>query len=248
MGTKYIQKICIILFYIISFNGIAQVKKQTAFTFNYNYQIPSGEMASTFNNNSSIGSTYFIETNKNLVFGAECNYLFAPTIIDPNIFENINTSDGAIIGADGYYTNVNVMQRGLEFYLFTGYAFHLIHDNLSGFYLNQGIGYLQHQIFIDTKNQNIPQLNEEMKKGYDRLTNGLSTKLSIDYKYYHKRGRFQFGAGVNYTVAYTKNQRLYNYAENKYYSQKRNLDRLLGFRIEIIFPIKRKNEEKFHYY
>ncbi len=242
------QKICIILFYIVSINGIAQVKKQAAFTFNYNYQIPSGVMANIFNNNSSVGSTYFIETNKNLVFGAECNYLFAPTISNPNIFENINTNEGAIIGADGYYTNIHVMQRGLEFYLFTGYAFHLMENNLSGIYLNQGIGYLQHQIFIDTKNQNIPQLNEEMKKGYDRFSNGLSSKLSVDYKYYHKKGRFQFGAGVNYTIAYTKNQRSYNFAENKYYSQERNLDRLLGFRFEIIFPIKRKNEEKFHYY
>jgi hypothetical protein len=176
------QKICIILFYIVSINGIAQVKKQAAFTFNYNYQIPSGVMANIFNNNSSVGSTYFIETNKNLVFGAECNYLFAPTISNPNIFENINTNEGAIIGADGYYTNIHVMQRGLEFYLFTGYAFHLMENNLSGIYLNQGIGYLQHQIFIDTKNQNIPQLNEEMKKGYDRFSNHLTSKLSVDYK------------------------------------------------------------------
>ena len=78
------------------------------------------------------------------------------------------------------------MQRGLYSHVFSGYALHFLENNLSGIYISTGIGYLQHQIFIDTKNQNIPQLDEEMKKGYDRFSNGLSTKFSIDYKYYNK--------------------------------------------------------------
>ena len=87
-----------------------------------------------------------------------------------------------------------------------------------------------------------------MKQGYDRLSDGFSTKLSIDYKYYHKKGRLQISSGINYTMAYTKIKRTYNFAENENYSQKRDWVELLGFKIEVIIPIHRKNKEEFHYY
>ena len=232
----------------IFLNTNAQGTKQSAFTFNYDYQIPIGNLANTFKQNSAVGASYFLENNNNITLGIEGSYMFASDIKQSNIFDNISTSNGAIIGGDGYYANINVMQRGFYSHLFAGYAFHVDEDNLSGVYIAQGIGYLQHQIFIDTKNQNVPQLNEEMKKGYDRFSDGFSTKFYIDYKYYHKKGRFQISAGFNYTMAYTKNRRAYDFANNTYYADEKNLDQLLGSRIEIIIPIQRKNQEEFHYY
>tara|TARA_B100001540_G_C15791799_1_gene635787 strand:- start:638 stop:1369 length:732 start_codon:yes stop_codon:yes gene_type:complete len=242
------KKIGIIFFSIVFINTNAQQNKQSAFAFNYNYQIPIGDLANTFGNNSSIGATYLLETNKNVIFGVEAGYLFGNNIKDSTIFENIKTADGAIIASNGNYANVTLMQSGFDAYLFAGYAFHFSQENLSGIYITQGFGYLQHQILINTKNQDIPQLNEQMKKGYDRFSNGYSTKFSVDYKYYHKNGRLQISSGLNYTMAYTKNLRAYNFARNEYYSNKRTWDQLLGINIELIIPIDRKNEEKFHYY
>ena len=242
------KKMCSAILAIVFLNTNAQENKQSAFTFNYNYQIPIGDLKNTFGNNSAIGGSYFFETTNNMIFGIEGNYMFGTDIKDSTILDNISTSTGAIIGADGQYSNINLMQRGFTSYLCAGYAFHSSESNLSGIYISQGLGYLQHQIFIDTKNQNLPQLNEDMKKGYDRFSNGFSTKLSIDYKYYHKKGRLQISSGFNYTMAYTKIQRAYNFANNEYYNSKRTWDQLLGFEVEIIIPIHRKNEEKFHYY
>ena len=242
------NKICITLFSIVFINTNAQQNKQSTFAFNYNYQIPIGDLANTFGNNSSIGATYLLENNNNMIFGVEAGYLFGNNIKDSTIFDNIKTADGAIIASNGNYANVTLMQRGFDAYLFTGYAFHFSQKNLSGIYITQGFGYLQHQILINTKNQDIPQLNEQMKKGYDRFSNGYSTRFSVDYKYYHKNGRLQISSGLNYTMAYTKNQRAYNFAMNEYYSNKRTWDQLLGINIELIIPIDRKNEEKFHYY
>ena len=238
----------IILFVLVFINTNAQVNKQSAFTFTYNYQIPIGELSAEFGNNSAVGTSYFFEKSNNIFYGIEANYLFGGDVKDSTLFDNITTSTGAIIASDGRYGNVNLMERGLDAYLFAGYAFHLDNNNLSGLYLSQGIGYLQHQIFIDTKNQNIPQLNEDMKKGYDRFTNGISTKLSADYKYYSKKGMFHMSAGINYTMAYTKIQRTYDFAEDTYYSTKRKWDRLIGFKVELIIPILRKNDEEFHYF
>ena len=151
------KKICITLFSIVFINTNAQQNKQSTFAFNYNYQIPIGDLANTFGNNSSIGATYFLETNNNMIFGVEASYLFGNDIKDSTIFDNIKTADGAIIASNGSYANVTLMQRGFDAYLFTGYAFHFSQENLSGIYITQGFGYLQHQILINTKNQDIPQ-------------------------------------------------------------------------------------------
>ena len=248
MKTQQLKKICTALLSIVFLNTSAQENKQSAFAFNYNYQIPIGNLANTFGNNSAIGASFFLETSNNMIFGVEGNYMFSSEIKDSTILENISTSTGAIIGADGRYANINLMQRGFDSYLFGGYAFHFSESNLSGIYISQGVGYLQHQIFIDTKNQNIPQLDEDMKKGYDRFSNGFSTKFSLDYKYYHQKGRFQISSGFNYTMAYTKKQREYDFANKEYYSSERSWDKLLGFKVEVIIPINRKNEEEFHYY
>ena len=248
MKNQNIKKIFIALLSIVFLNINAQENKQSAFAFNYNYQIPMKNLTNIYGNNSAIGVSFFLEKENNIIFGIECSYMFAANIKDSSIFNNISTSTGSIIGGDGYYANVNPMQRGFSSHLFAGYAFHLQESNLTGIYISQGIGYIQHQIFIDTKNQNIPQLSEEMKKGYDRFSDGVSTKLSVDYKFYHKKGRLQISSGLNYTMAYTKNKRAYNFAENEYYSKKRTWDHLLGLQIEVIIPINRKNKEEFHYY
>lgn len=226
----------------------AQENKQSAFSVNYNYQFAFGNISKTFGNNSSVGLCYFFETTKNYLFGIEGNYMFGNTIKDESIFDGISSSDGGIIGGDGQYANINLMEIGFNTYLLAGYCFHNSEKNLSGVYLSQGIGYLQHKIFIDTKNQNIPQLNENMKKGYDRFSNGISAKFSIDYKFYHKKGMFQISSGLNYTIAHTKIQRNYDFANNLVYPNKRKWDNFLGIKFEVIIPIQRKNDEQFHYF
>ena len=244
------KKLLYIIFFLALpfFNLLAQRNKQSAIICNYSYQIPYGSVAELFGNNSSVGTKFFLEKKNNYFYGLEVNYLFGSDIKDTNIFENISTSNGAIIASDGYYANVNLMQRGFNSYLFLGKAFHFSKKSLSGIYISQGLGFLQYKLFIDTKNQDIPQLNEEMKKGYDRLTNGISSKFSIDYKYYSKNGRFQLISGIHYTIAHTKHQRAYDFANNLQYTEIKRWDKFLGFDIGIIIPISRRNKEEFHYY
>jgi len=230
------------------FTTFAQKNKQSAITFGYTHQLPIGELSDRFGYNSYLGFSYFQEKESNLFFGIEGGYLFSNNVKDATIFDNITTSTGAIIGADGTYANINLMERGFDAHVFIGYAHHLKENNLSGFYFSGGLGFLQHQIFINTKNQNIPQLDEDYKKGYDRLTNGISTKWETSYKFYSKNGKFQIFAGVNITIAYTKNRRLYLFEKMEYTPNISSWDNLLGINSGIIIPIHRNNEEEFHYY
>ena len=242
------RTLIILCFSFAYFTSFAQNNKQSAITFGYAHQLPIGDLAERFGDNSSLGVSYFQEKDNNLFFGIEGGYLFSNNVKDSTIFDNITTSTGAIISADGTYANVNLMERGFDIHTFFGYAYHPKENNLSGIYLSGGIGFLQHQIFIDTKNQSVPQLDEEYKKGYDRLTNGFSTKWEASYKYYDKNGKFQMYAGVNMTVAYTKNRRTYLFDKAEYTPNTGSWDNLLGINMGIIIPIHRKNEEEFHYY
>ena len=240
----------LIIFYFtfLTFTCFAQKNKQNTFDFGYTHQLPIGKLAERFGDNSAISFSFMQEKENNIFYGVQGSYLFGNNVKDTTIFDNIATSTGAIIGADGKYANVNLMERGFDAHLFIGYALHLNKQNLSGLYFSAGIGFLQHQIFIDTKNQNIPQLNEEYKKGYDRLTNGMSSKWEATYRYYDKSGNFQIYAGINMTLAYTSMRREYQFDNMKYIPKIKNWDKLAGMKIGVIIPIHRKNEEEFHYY
>jgi len=242
------RSLIILCFTCFCFSTFAQKNKQSALTFGYTHQLPIGDLADRFGDNSSIGFSFFQEKENNLFYGIEGGYLFSNNVRDTTIFDNITTSIGAIIGADGNYSNVNLMERGFDVHVFFGYAYHPKENNLSGLYFSGGMGFLQHKIFIDTKSQNVPQLDEEYKKGYDRLTNGFSTKWETSYKYYSQNGKFQMYAGINMTVAYTKNRRSYLFDKMEYTPNTGSWDNLLGINMGIIIPIHRKNEEEFHYY
>ena len=101
--------------------------------------------------------------------------------------------------------------------------------------------FLQHRIFIDTKNQYIPQLSNDYKKGYDQLTNGLSTQFIIDYMILEEEKRFKFFAGIDYTLGFTKNKRTYDFNNMNITDKSIRYDKLLGFHIGLIIPINRKN-------
>tara|TARA_B100001142_G_scaffold47783_1_gene44639 strand:- start:2427 stop:3158 length:732 start_codon:yes stop_codon:yes gene_type:complete len=238
----------IFYFTFYSFVVYSQNNKQSAFTFTYNHQFPKGELAKYFGSNSAVGCSFFQEKENNFFYGIQGSYMFSNNIKKTNLFDNITTSTGAIIAGDGTYANIILQQRGFDAYVFLGYAYHLKEPNLTGIYLSAGIGFLQHQILIDTKSQYIPQLNSEMKKGYDRLHNGLSGKWEISYKYYSSNGKFQAYTGLNMITAYTKSIRPYLFDSMQYVDEKGSWDILVGAHAGVIIPIQRKNEEKFHYY
>mgnify|MGYP001595858450 CR=1 FL=1 len=237
-----------LLFLSIITPSIAQENKQSAFSFNYNYQIPNGTIAERYGNSSAVGISYFIEKENNIFYGISGDYIFGNNVNDSSIFINITTSTGSIISSDGNFANVILQERGINSHLFVGYAFHTSDNNLSGIYLSAGLGYMQHKIFLSTKGQNIPQLNEEYKKGYDRSTSGISTKLAAEYKYYSKKGNMQFTGGLNFNLAYTSNDRPYNFDTKQHTSAAKNTEQKFGISIGMIIPISRKNEEEFHYY
>src|SRR5690554_7147117 len=68
-------------------------------------------------------------------------------------------------------------------------------------------GYLWHKLRIETQEDEVPQLEGEYLKGYDRLTIGVNTSQFLGYNYMADRGILNFYAGVYFQQGFTRNQR-----------------------------------------
>lgn len=219
----------------------------TAILFDYTHQFPYADLAIDFGDNSSIGISVIRKRADNLLFGIDGSYIFGSKIKEENLFDEIATENGEIINKDGLFANVLTFERGFSTFLLGGKAFTFSETNESGIYLMGGIGYMQHKIRIQTQEDFIPHLSEEYKKGYDRLTGGISMKINANYMYFSKKNNIKFFAGVELIKGWTKNLRAYNFDEMEYTSKDYRNDILVGIKAGVIIPIFKRTTAEFHY-
>jgi len=218
-----------------------------AILFDYTHQFPMFDLEKEFGDNSSVGISFIRKTNTNWLFAIDGSYIFGEKVKNEDLFDIIATEDGSLINKDGLFANVITFERGFSTFLSGGKAFLFSKENGSGIYLTSGIGYMQHKIRIQTQEDFIPHLDDEYKKGYDRLSGGFSMKLNANYMYFSKKNNIKFFAGVELIKGWTKNLRAYNFDEMKYTSNEVRNDVLIGVKIGFIIPIFRRNQEEFHY-
>ena len=164
------------------------------------------------------------------------------------MFEPINGDDGDLISQNGEINDIRFFERGAHLDFSIGKYFKLpSKKNESAIILSIGTGYLYHKIFIETLVTEIPQLSEELLKGYDRLAGGVSIKQFIGYLYFSKNNNIRFLIGLETVQGFTKDLREYNYTSQTYVHEKR-LDHLIGLKTGFIIPIKKRNTGKYYYY
>jgi len=109
-----------------------------------------------------------------------------------------------------------------------------------------GGGYMQHKINIYDVGKNVPQLNNDFKKGYDRLTGGFGLNQFIGYLHLSNNKIANFYAGFEFNQAFTKGMRGYQYDLMKEDNIKRT-DIQIGFRIGWILPLYKRLNEYYYY-
>lgn len=244
--------IILIFAYILPAYSQVSIKDSTIFTSmfyaTYSYQLPGGDLAKRFGNNSAVGGGFQVKLKSNWLIGAEYNYLFGNKVKDDlSIFSNISTSDGFIIDSRGEYTELILSETGYQISLKAGKILPVFGPNKnSGILLTLQPGFLQHKIKILNPESAAPQINGSYKKGYDEMSNGFSLTEFVGYMYMGNNRLISFYAGFEFTQAFTKNRRPYNFnTMRRDLSQK--YDFLYGIRVGWLIPLYKRAPKGYYY-
>ncbi|MBL7890982.1 MAG: hypothetical protein JNL63_00015 [Bacteroidia bacterium] len=215
----------------------------------YSFQIPGADMAKRFGVNSAVGLQFLLKSKKNWIYGIGGDFMFGNTVNENGILDSIKTSDGFLIAVNGKLVDSRLLERGFSAGFKFGKLFPVFAPNRnSGIVAIAGIGFIQHKIrieLIDGTNEITPQLNDEMKKGYDRLTNGISLSQSLGYLHLSNNRITNFYAGIEITEGFTKNRRSFDYDLMKK-DERLRTDLLYGIRIGWILPLYKRAPKEFY--
>ncbi len=218
-------------------------------SFNFGYQIPGGDLASRFGNNSNIGGSFWLKLPSNIIFSIDGYYLFGNELKEEatNIFDGIKNSDGNIIDKYGKFSTILLSERGYYFGIKSGKVFNIGSKNKnSGIIATFGVGFIEHHINIENDGNRTPQILDEYKKGYDKLVNGIALQQFVGYIYYGKRNLTNLVIGVEFTQGFTKSRRSYDFSIMKYDNKNRK-DLYYGVKIGWLIPFLKRAPADFYY-
>jgi len=255
----HLKKLLLLLFpvfLILHFQANAQLKDSIIsvgmINANYSLGVPAGDLEDRFGISSDIGVGFLYKFGNNMLIGGNLGFIFGGNVKEDTIFRDIIHLNNIFYGSAGLSSNVVLLERGFSFYVRVGQLFPLFGPNPnSGLLLTAGAGFLQHKIRIqvnkDFQDNELPQLDNDQKKGYDRLSNGFSLNQFVGYMHLDNRKLMNFFIGFDISEAFTKNRRSWNFDTMEKDNTNR-LDILYGFRVGWILPLYRKRVQEIYYY
>ena len=203
----------------------------------YGAQLPGGDLAARFGNSFSpeVGLSYLLD-NGNWIVGTHWQYFFGSTVKE-DVLQGLRTAEGIIIGNDRAPAEIGLRQRGFYAGLHLGKVIALSPVNpRSGLRIQLGAGLLQHKIRVQKDPlRAVPQTAGDYAKGYDRLSNGLALQQFIGYHIMSNDGRINFYGGFEFSQAFTRNRRDFDFATLQV-DQAERFDTLWGLRVGWILP------------
>lgn len=219
----------------------------TIIVIDYAYQIPDGDLAKRFKNNSSLGGGVTYKTRENLLFGGEVHFIFGGKPKESGVLDSILTNSGDIIDASGQIADVRMYERGYNMELKAGKIFPMRNMNKnSGWFVTAGVGFLQHKIRIESIGNKSPQLSKEYVKGYDRLANGILLSQAAGFFFMSEKRLTNFFAAFELNEGFTQGRR-YNY-DSMQLDNKKRTDLFIGLRFGWMIPLNSKAPDDFYYF
>jgi two-component sensor histidine kinase len=227
----------------------------------YALYLPGGDLRNRFGASSLIGLEIHRQAfvspakspsatptrNRGWIWSMRLGHLFGGQVLETNLFGSVATPSGDLINANGVFEDYRLRQFG---WLAEGRAGRLIlplGPKGSGIRLDLGLGVLQHKIWIETPNNNTPQMSSTYKKGYDRLCEGMSLSQALTYQYLAPNKRINFQIGLDLVQAFTRERRTVRYDSGfpVHYPRK---DFLKGLRVAWILPVYERSEKSQLYF
>jgi hypothetical protein len=237
----------------LSLKTTAQVSvKDSVFSFSCagitgGYAEPGGDLADRFGSSFNMGCTFFRKLKSNWIVGLQGDFIFGDQVKENEFLSYLATSQGQLISKDGKYSTVLLYERGWDVKVVSGKILPVLGPNKnSGLLLYGSVGFLQHKIRIESQGDNIPFLQGEYLKGYDRLTNGTCVSAFAGYINFGNRRRINFFAGFETTIGYTKSRRDFNF-DTRVKDAQRRTDAFIGIKAGWIIPLYKKVPNTFYY-
>lgn len=207
------------------------------------------DLAQRYGYLNHIGLLAGYKTKRNWFYGLEGNFMFGDQIRLTGLFDNLVDSKGNITDINGDIAKVLVLARGMNINFSIGKVIPVFSKNKnSGIFVHAGAGFLAHKMRIDTRDQVIPQIELDYRKGYDRLSMGYNLHQFIGYAYMANHGLINFYGGFYIQEGFTKNQRLINFDQpDTPVSQKVMRDTQLGFKAGWLIPIYKRKPKDFYF-
>ncbi len=205
--------------------------------FSYGLNWPAADLSDRFGQHFSAGlSTEWITPKKDIIFGLDGQFIFGQQV-KTDVLAALRTPEGYIYGNDKSIADIQLRQRGFYVGGKIGKIILPAADNpRAGLKLTLGIGFLQHKIRIqDDPSRSVPQLSQEYKKGYDRLTNGLALNQFVGYQKLAPDRGLNFFIGIESIQAFTANRRSFNFDTQSSDTENR-LDLSFGIRAGWVLP------------
>ena len=215
----------------------------------YGLNSPTQNFAERFGLLNNLGFTAGYKTKQNWFFGTDANFYFGNQLKTGVIFGNISDSYGNVTDINGDVGAILLYSRGYNANFSIGKVFPVFNSNPnSGIFIHGGAGYMQYHIRIETNKQVIPQVELDYRKGYDRLTGGITTHQFIGYAFMSQNGNVNFYAGFYFLQGFTHNQRTIFYDQpNTIVPSGLRHDNAYGFRFGWLIPIYKSKPKDFYY-
>lgn len=182
-----------------------------------------------------------------LLWDISGGYIFGNTMNETGILKNISTSSGGLINESGIFGVYSLFERGFTVTGNIGKLFPYGPNPNSGFVIKGGAGFLQHKIRIESNKSFIPQITGDYRKGYDRLSNGMTLHQTFGYQYLSDNRMVNVFFGLDFYQAFTQNRRSINFDTMKRDDSKR-IDLLSGLRLNWILPLYKKSAKDYFYF
>ncbi|MFK7950451.1 MAG: hypothetical protein AB8G11_22880 [Saprospiraceae bacterium] len=221
----------------LAYSQISEVQESPSgvlVNIHYGGEIPTGILAERFGAGFSIGFSPVYMSSSQWLFGLDAKILFGGPVKE-DVLANLRTSTGEIIGQDKSFGIVSLNQRGYFIGGTIGKIIPLKEDKRSGIRVTGSVGILRHKVRIDDAG-NLPQLANNYRVGYDRLTYGLGFTEFIGYQYLSRNRLINFYVGAEFTQGFTRNRRTINYDTGLAETDPR-FDNLIGLKAGWILPL-----------
>lgn len=205
-----------------------------------------GDLQKRYSFLNHIGADISYKTDKNWIFGGDMSFIFGNRTKLTGLFDHLVDSQGNISNTDGNNGVVLAHPRGWSFNVHVGKVFPVGKSNPnSGIFIRINAGYLQHKLYIETRDDVIPSLEKEYRKGYDRLATGFATEQFIGYLFMGDNEYLNFYAGAFIQEGFTRNRRNMNYDQPDIPVDRRlRLDMMTGIKVAWTFPAYSRHSSK----